>query len=160
MRIYVFRHGIAEVATAGMADADRALTPEGKKKLRKVLRAAKTAEVSPSVILTSPYRRAVETAAMAAEELGHEGELIHSDALIPGSSAEQVWDEIRIHRQAEEVLIAGHEPLLSRVIAYLLGVPSLQVDLKKGAIACVVVDRFTPQPRGVLCWLITPKLAS
>ena len=160
MLIYVLRHGIAEIAAAGMADADRALTPEGRKKLRGVLRATRGAKAAPAVILTSPYRRAVETAALAAEELGFEGESIHSRALIPGSSPEDVWDEIRIHKQAAELLLVGHEPLLSQVMAHLLGYPSLQVDLKKGAMACIETDRFGVQPRGVLRWLITSRLAS
>ena len=33
MEIYILRHGMAEEAQGGMKDADRALTPEGAKKL-------------------------------------------------------------------------------------------------------------------------------
>jgi phosphohistidine phosphatase len=160
MQIYVFRHGIAEVAAAGMADADRALTSEGNKKLRNVLHVARVANVCPTVILTSPYLRAVQTAELAAELLDYEGELIRTKALAPGSSPEDVWDEIRLHRQADELLLSGHEPLLSHSIAYLLGVPSLEVDLKKGAMACIDMMQFGAQPRGILRWLITAKLAS
>jgi phosphohistidine phosphatase len=159
MLIYVLRHGIAEPAGVNIPDADRKLTLQGEKKLRAVLRAAYGANVSPDVILTSPYRRAVETAEVAAKELGFEGELIETNALTPGSSPEEVWEDIRIHKQAEEVLISGHEPLLSQVIAYLLGVPALLVDLKKGAIACIEIDELGAKPRGALCWLLTAKLA-
>jgi hypothetical protein len=41
----------------------------------------------------------------------------------------------------------------------LLGSPNLQVDFKKGAIACVELERFTAEPHGVLRWMLTPKLA-
>jgi len=34
------------------------------------------------------------------------------------------------------------------------------VDFKKGALACVEVDRFGAEPHGVLKWFLTPKLAS
>ncbi len=159
MLIYVLRHGIAEEAAQGSSDEARALVPEGSRKVRSVLRVAKAAGVSPSVILTSPYKRAVQTAQLAAETLGFEGELIQTKALAPGSSPEEVWGEIRLQKQADELLLSGHEPLLSQTIAYLLAAPSLQVDLKKGALACVQIDRFGPQPRGVLLWLITPKLS-
>jgi phosphohistidine phosphatase len=159
MLIYVLRHGIAETAQAGMRDADRALTEEGFKKLKSILRAVRAAEVSPSVILTSPYRRAVQTAELAAQVLEFEGEVEQVKSLAPASEAEDVWEDIRLHRQADQVLLSGHEPLLGQVIGFLLGVPSLQVDLKKAGIACVQVDAFGPRPRGVLKWLLAPKLA-
>ena len=159
MQIYILRHGVAGEARAGASDRDRALTPEGKQKLAGLLKAVRRTKTAPVTILTSPYRRAVETAAIAAEVLGVEGEPIPITALVPSGSPQDVWDEIRLHRQADEILIAGHEPLLSELTAYLLGAPTLQVELKKGAMACVVLDHFGSQPHGVLRWLITPKLA-
>ena len=160
MLIHVLRHGIAEDASGTMKDADRALTADGRRKLLSVLRAAKAAEVAPAVILTSPYLRAVQTAEIAAEVLGYEGELIRTDALVPGSSPEDVWDELRLYRQSSEVLISGHEPLLSRTIAHLVGAPSLQIDFKKGAMASILMQQLGAQPSGVLRWLLTAKLAS
>ena len=62
MQIYLLRHGIAEDASPGQADADRALTPEGIKRLREILKRARTASVAPTVIVTSPYVRARQTA--------------------------------------------------------------------------------------------------
>ena len=159
MQIYILRHGIAEDRRPGSDDAGRSLTPQGKRKLDAILRAAKEADVCPGVILTSSYKRALETAVMAAGALGHEGEVIRSKALEPGGVPESVWDAIRLHKQTQELMITGHEPLLSGVIAYLLGTPSVQIDLKKGAMACVEVDHPGPRPRGILRWLITPKLA-
>ncbi len=41
MQIYILRHGIAEDAAAGQSDSERALTSEGKKKLRNVLGVAR-----------------------------------------------------------------------------------------------------------------------
>ena len=57
------------------------------------------------------------------------------------------------------VMIVGHEPLFSAVYAYLLGAASVQIDVKKGSLGRVDVNRFSGQPRGVLRWLIYPKLA-
>jgi phosphohistidine phosphatase SixA len=56
-------------------------------------------------------------------------------------------------------LLAGHEPLFSSLTAYLLGCSNLQVDFKKGAIACVEIDRFDPSPHGVLKWMLTSRLS-
>jgi phosphohistidine phosphatase len=160
MKIYILRHGIAEDAQGSQPDSERALTPEGKKKLRGVLRAAVASGVSPSLILTSPYRRAVQTAQLAAEVLNYKGELLQTKTLEPGSHPRVVWDEIRVHKDQPHILLSSHEPLLSSLTAYLLGCPGLQLDFKKGALACVEIDRFTAEPQGVLKWMLTAKLAA
>jgi phosphohistidine phosphatase len=159
MEIYILRHGLAQEAHGGMRDADRPLTPEGTKKLLPVLRRARAIDVQPPVILTSPYRRARETAQVAAEALRGEPKLVESRALTPESSPELVWDEIRNHKSDRQIMIVGHEPLLSSVYSYLLGAALLQIDVKKGSLGRIDVDRFTGQPRGILRWLIHPKLA-
>jgi phosphohistidine phosphatase len=160
MEIYILRHGIAEDGQAGQPDSERALTPDGRKKLRTILRLAASAGVAPSLILTSPYKRALQTAQIAAEILDYKGELLRTKSLEPIAAPKTVWDEIRVHKDEARILLAGHEPLFSRLTAYLLGSPNLQVDFKKGAIACIELERFPAEPHGVLRWLLTSKLAS
>ncbi len=160
MEIYILRHGIADERRAGRSDEKRALTEEGRRKLRPVLERARAAGVAPSLILTSPYVRAVETAEMAAEVLGHKRPVVHTTALVPGSSPETAWRDIRDRGDEESILLAGHEPMLSELAAYLLGVPELAIDLKKGALLRLDVDGTARQPHGTLQWLLTPKLAA
>jgi phosphohistidine phosphatase len=159
MEIYILRHGIAEDGGHGMRDADRALTAEGVEKLQPVLRRARAAGVDPGIILTSPYIRARQTAELALKALKGKGELVETRALTPESSPDAVWDEIRVHKSENQLMIVGHEPLLSAVYAHLLGEPSLQIDVKKGSIGRIDVERFTGNPRGALRWLLPPKLA-
>jgi phosphohistidine phosphatase len=159
MEIYLLRHAIAENPRQGQPDAERALIGEGREKLRRVLQRARTAGVKPAAILSSPYRRAMETAASAKEELGCEGEIERSDALVPNASPHDAWEEIRLHKSDDSVLLASHEPLMSSMAAFLLGVPALQVDFKKAALMRVDCDRFGPQPKGVLKWMLTPATA-
>ena len=159
MELYILRHGIAEDGAAGQADSERALTPDGKKKLRIVLRVAKAAKVSPTLILTSPYKRALQTAQLAGEILGYKGDLLRTNALIPSASPVDAWNEIRVHQEDTQVLLAGHEPLFSTLSAYLLGCRDLQIDFKKGALLRVDIDRFHGEPRGVLKWMLIPRLA-
>jgi len=142
-----------------MPDSARALTPEGKKKLREVLRTAHSARVAPDYILTSPFVRARETAEIAAEVLKFDGDLLTTQALVPNSRPEMVWEELRLHKDASQILLCGHEPLFSALTAYLLDAPSLRIDFKKGAVARVEIDGFGARPRGVLRWFLAPKLA-
>jgi phosphohistidine phosphatase len=160
MEIYLLRHGIAEDQQAGSRDADRALTAEGKKRLREVLQTAKNAGVQPELIVTSPFRRARETAQIAAEALGTKEPLIASESLTPMGDARDVWNEIRVHKDVPSLLLASHEPLTGLLAAYLLNSPNLAIDVKKGAIIRIDVDSFGAQPRGVLRWMLTPRLAA
>ena len=159
MQLYLQRHGIAEDGRPGQPDSARALTSEGKKKLRGIFKLAREAAVEPSLIVTSPYRRAIETAELAAEALEYKGELVHSDALIPASRPEMAWDEVRTHKDQQQVMLIGHDPLFTQLTGYLLDCPTLQVDVKKGAIIRIGVDRFAARPRGILKWMLVGKLA-
>jgi len=158
VRIYILRHGIAEESSRGGSDAARALTVEGKEKLRTVLELARGAGVRPSVILTSPLKRALQTAEIAAAILNVKRELVTTNALAPMSTPQRVWNEIRA-QHADRVLVAGHEPLLSQLVGFLLSCPALQLDLKKSALVSLDVATGESVPNGVLKWLLTPKLA-
>jgi len=158
MEIYLLRHAIAEDAAPGQADNARALTEEGREKLRRVLKRARQADVSPSLILSSPYRRALETAGIAAEALGYEGRLVHSAALVPDAAPRDVWEELRARRGESAILLASHEPLMSSAAAFLLGCPALQVDMKKAALVRIDCERLASEPRGVLKWMLTPAV--
>jgi phosphohistidine phosphatase len=95
MQVYLLRHGIAEEGRGDGADADRELTAEGRRKLRETLRVLANAEVKPSLILSSPLKRAIQTAEVARDILKTKNDILNTKALSPNSSVEQVWDESR-----------------------------------------------------------------
>jgi phosphohistidine phosphatase len=153
MELYLLRHGIAE---SGYPDSARALTEEGKEKLRKVL---KRCGAKPTLILSSPYRRALETAQIAAEVLEYSSEIERSESLTPDGAPDAVWDEIRARKDEAAILLASHEPLMSATVAYCLNSPSLYVDMKKAALVRIDLDHFGTRPAGVLKWMLTPSVA-
>jgi phosphohistidine phosphatase len=159
MDVYLLRHGVAEEGSAGVPDSERALTKEGIQKLREVMRLARNAGLDPELIISSPYRRAQETARIAAEELGYQQAIAESASLIPSAHPEAVWEEIRVHREASSLLLVSHEPLMSSTLAYLLGAPALRVDFKKGALARLALEGFSAKPRATLRWFLAPRLA-
>src|SRR5258708_4070556 len=134
MELYILRHGIAEEGKPGQRDSERALTDEGRKKLREVLRVAQRAGLNPDLMISSPYLRAVQTAEVAMDVLKYKGTLSQTPVLIPSSEPPAVWHEVRTHRDASSLMLVGHEPLLSQVVGYVLGAPSLLVDMKKAAL--------------------------
>lgn len=159
MRVYLLRHGIAENRRPGRSDAERKLTEEGRDKLRRVLSQAKEAVGVPALILTSPLVRAVETAEIAAEVLGYRGAIQETEALAPSSAPPAVWKELRSRAEITSILLVGHEPLLGETAGYLLGAPRVAIDFKKGALMRIELDDLAGMPRGVLEWLLTPRLS-
>ena len=159
MQLYLLRHGIAEDRASTGRDADRRLTDEGRDKLRRVLERAHSVGVRPSLILSSPLRRALETAEIAGRELSYEGKIIRTPALAPESSPQNIWDAVRDYRDESAVLLAGHEPLFSATVAYLLGSTREMVHFRKGALVSIDVQTLGAVPAGVLEWMLTAKLA-
>jgi len=159
VEIYLLRHGAAEDRAVTGRDGDRRLTEEGRDRLRRVLERGHEAGVQPSLILSSPLKRAVETAEIAARELGYEGRILRVDALTPESSPLAVWEEIRRHRDEPAILLAGHEPLFSATVAWMLGSTRSMIEFRKGALVRIDVERVGTEPAGVLQWMITRKTA-
>jgi len=159
VELYLLRHGIAEPGRPGLSDSDRALTSEGKKKLKEFLRAVAGMRVRPELILSSPLVRAKQTAAIAVEELNYRESVAITPALEPETAPAVAWEEVRLHKDVKELMLVGHEPLFSQLFAHLLGAPSLTVDFKKGALARIDLEAFGPRPKGVLRWLLPPRLA-
>jgi phosphohistidine phosphatase len=159
MELYLLRHAIAEENSPSGRDADRRLTEEGRDKLRRVLKRAASAGVEPSLILSSPYKRALETAEIAAAELRYKGEILRVGSLTPDSSPPSIWSDVRDHRDQPSILLAGHEPLFSATVAWLLGSQHSMVDFRKAALVRIDVHSFGPAPQGVLQWMLTPKVA-
>lgn len=159
MTVYLLRHGIAEDTPPGKRDADRELTAEGRRRLKDVLSRASKAGVRPKTILTSPYTRAMQTAKLAAKEL-EAPEPIETEALVPHGNPREVWSALSDYRGSGDVLLAGHEPLLSATVSHFLGAPALQVEMKKGALVAIEFASLRGEPKGVLNWMLTPGTCS
>jgi phosphohistidine phosphatase len=158
MELYLFRHGIAEDGKPGAPDSDRALTEEGKRKVADVVRTARRAGVEPSLIVSSPYKRAVETAQIAVEGFRYQRDVIQTPTLVPHGSPEKVWSELREYREEAAILLTGHEPLLSHLASYLLASPALRVEMKKAAMVRIDFGSLGISPHGTLRWMLYPRL--
>jgi len=157
MQIHLLRHGTAEDIQAGSSDFGRKLTAAGREEVRHAVKCAGPA-VAPTLILTSPFARAMETAEIAAAVVGYTGNIVCTEALVPTAHPDLVWQEIRSRPDESQILLAGHEPLLSQLTAYLLNCPTLQVDMRKATLVRIDIDRFAGKPCGVLKWVLPPDI--
>ena len=153
MELYFLRHGIAAETSPDGNDASRALTREGIEKMRDVARAMRKLNLRLDVVLSSPLVRAHETAQLVARELRLGVQL--ADELTPGCDLPQLFTLLGGHRVAERVLLVGHEPDFSGMIAALTG--GVRVQMKKGGLARVDTDRLEAGA-GTLIWLMPPRV--
>jgi len=161
MNLYILRHGIAvERGTPGVdKDADRSLTPKGERRLWRITEAMLALELSFDLILSSPYLRARQTAEIVAEAFKARKKLELLDSLTPYGDAKTLIQHLnRIQPAPESILLVGHEPYLSELIARLVsGSVSSSVTLKKGGLCKLTTASLKYGRCAALDWLLTPK---
>jgi phosphohistidine phosphatase len=161
MDLYVIRHATAQQLGQknDFTDEKRALTSEGRERMREVARGLRRLGVELDLILSSPFVRAAETAEIIATTLGLSKKDIElTGKLTPDASKDELFAEIKRHSGAESIALVGHQPDLCEIISKIVqGNTSLAVELKKGSVCCLNVIETVPTLRGSLMWLCAPK---
>lgn len=157
--LYVMRHGIAAEPAPGVSDADRALTAEGVEKTRRVAVGLQKLGVKPELIVSSPLRRAEETARLVGDVLAHRVTIEFCPPLAGGFSAEDIVKSLRPYRSVGELLLVGHQPDLGDLASYLLtGSAKLApLPFKKAGVAAITLGAIPPRSAGMLEWFLTPS---
>ena len=149
------RHGIAEDLRPGLSDADRDLTPEGRAEMARVGRGLLALDLRLDMILTSPLKRAVETADIVARSLKLQERVVINDQLAYDFSWRALQGMVERYPRAQRVLLVGHEPTLSATVSAMIGGGSLK--LKKGSLAVVKTESIAPGA-GELTMLVPPSV--
>jgi phosphohistidine phosphatase len=137
--VWILRHAAAEDGSPSGRDEDRELTPDGARRARDVGRALAALEPGITRIVTSPYRRARQTAEAVAAALGLEGALSESRALEPDRDPEDILHEVAGGAGEGDALLVGHQPHLGELLGLLVGGPGVEMPLKKAAVARVTL---------------------
>ena len=157
MRLYLLRHAPAVSRDAWDGpDELRPLSADGEALARAVAVRLHGLRLCIDVAVTSPHERASRTAVLVCEALGGTVPLIEDRRLTPAwFTPATLADMLLEHRQADAVLLVGHEPSMTEVLAYTVG--GGRFNLKKGGLARVDLDPEAPRS-GVLKLLATPGL--
>lgn len=158
MNLVLLRHGIAidRDAEACPADPERWLTDRGLDRTAAAVAGLGRVGLRPDVVLSSPWRRATETAELARRALAPELTTLTSEAFVPAGSPSAAAGVLAGLGSVEEVLCAGHAPQLDRLLAWLVGAPRPFTALKKAGAAWL--DVWSLRPGGAaLVWLLAPR---
>jgi phosphohistidine phosphatase len=155
LNLYILRHASAGTRRANpLIDVKRPLDKEGKQQCLLVGSYLNALKVHFDLVVSSPLKRALQTASLVGTETGYDGKIVASEALSPGTTVatfEKLLAEFVNH---ENVLIVGHNPNLPLFLGSLLSTNRMSIRLRKGAIARVDLTR---RP-GTLHWLVDPRI--
>jgi phosphohistidine phosphatase len=158
MIIYFLRHANAgEKRADSVKDEKRPLDKDGVVQCRYVGALLSALDVQVDQIITSPLKRAMQTASLVGNDIDFASKLQVSDSLRPSATFEQFRQLIHACAKHEAIMVVGHNPSLTEFVSQIVtnGGSKKSIELKKGGIARV---DYSPK-RSVLNWMVTPKLA-
>lgn len=158
MTIYFLRHASAGKNRANpKQDEKRPLDKEGIAQCREIGRALALCDTQVDAIVSSPLKRATQTAALVGNELGFEGSIKIEAALRPDANYEHFREMLQKYGKFESIMVVGHNPNESEFCSLLLteGDEPEVIDLKKCGVARV---EYNGKNYAELTWCITPRL--
>ena len=155
MHLYLLRHADAE--SHASSDRERVLTANGHEQARAVGEFCRRQSVRPELILTSPYRRTVQTAEHVTAALS-DGAAQAAAFLASGMEPEAALAELRAHQRLGGVMLVGHQPDLGMLAARLIGLASSEnLPVSKASLLCIEVRRLATAG-GSLEFLLPAKM--
>ena len=157
MIIYFLRHANAGQRVSNpKKDEKRALDEDGIAQCGTIGRALTALDVLVDVIVSSPLKRATQTASLVGNELGYEGKLQLDEALRPEATFADFQRLLDKNSKHEAIMVVGHNPNLSEFLGRCVSTSGCEaaIDLRKGAVARVEMRRRS----GTLDWCLTPKV--
>jgi phosphohistidine phosphatase len=159
MNLYLMRHANAGVARDNPElDAKRALIKEGKEQCMLMAQAMSALKVQVDVIVSSPLKRALQTAQFVATEMGIESRVEVNAALsLNGdyASFQKMLTEYA-EKGYEGVLAVGHNPNLFQFLGRMItGNGGAAIRMRKASVVRVDLTHRPP----ILRWLVDSRMA-
>lgn len=160
MELYLIRHADAvPLGENGVTiDEERPLTERGIQQAKLIGTAFASKGIEPAKLLTSPLRRARQTAegmVAAWPAAATVPEIVICEDLAPGFKPRKLARYLRALDQ-EVVALIGHEPDMSHWTAWLIGSKRTQLEFVKAGVAHVACPDRPAKGSGSLVFLLPP----
>ena len=144
--LYFLRHATAEVIRPNQLDIDRCLIEKGRLQARRVADFMQRHNLNVQQVFTSPYPRAVQTAAIVCKSAGFAAATEQSWLALE-TPVEQAITQLQLlwPTLAEHTLLVGHEPDFSKLISRLLGMAMPVINIRKASLSCISVSENLTQ---------------
>jgi phosphohistidine phosphatase len=157
MILYLMRHANAgTIRENPILDLKRGLVKEGKEQCMLMARVLSALKVQVDVVVSSPLKRALQTAQFVGTELGYDGKVEISPALALDASYTDFQKLLAKYADREGALMVGHNPNLFQFLGRLITANGgASIRMRKGSVARIDLDRHPP----LMQWLIDPRTA-
>lgn len=170
--VLILRHAKSDWGEPDRPDFDRPLAKRGLEDAPLMGEVLAHFDCVPDKILSSPARRAQQTAELVAKACGYRKTIQWEDAFYEGSSEDLLAILPRLPETVERILLIGHNPMLEETVA-LLSAPHASaaedgwsegwaIKIPTAGLVCLNFGIMTwseLQPgEGVLQWFVIPKL--
>ena len=113
MRLYLMQHALAY---SSAEDSERPLNPDGVKQAKQSASGIKRLGLDFDLIMTSPKRRAQQTAALVAEAVRYPySDIMTTEALLPDQTPDGLLELLQKESTESRILVVGHLPHLARL---------------------------------------------
>lgn len=155
MNIYLIRHAEAEQTTANKPHEERELTPRGIEILKASIDLWKNYLSSFDIILSSPLKRATQSADIIKEAFNIKRVVVEEVSLLNGGQTEDLLN-LAGSLTVNEVAMIGHQPDIGIHISIMIGTYELNCWIPPSTIAKISFEGKPGVGKGKLEFLIPP----
>jgi phosphohistidine phosphatase len=142
----------------GSDDWDRPISDIGRREMKENADGIKSFVPSIDTFVSSPLKRALQTADIVIESYGVSIDPVKTKTLAPEADASDFHNWFKESDMDGTVAIFGHRPSLPRIVSYLLsGREDAFVELKKGSAVLLEIDSSKLGSAAELQWAMTPE---
>lgn len=158
MELYLMQHGLS---LSKELDPEQPLSPVGRDQVQKAARAARLMGLNFDLMVTSPKKRAQQTAALLAEAVDYPtGGIRVTDAvkaMTPWASTLAYLEEMQQRFELQRVCIVGHMPSIGEIVsAIITSGCKAAVQIENAGICRLDILDFQ-RPAGSLIWYMGPQ---
>lgn len=140
MKLYLMQHALAYPSDENQ---ERPLNPTGINQAKAVAKGIKRLGLSFDLVVTSPERRAHQTAALVAEAVRYpHSDILTTEAALPGREPQELLDLLQKEPSDSRILLVGHLPHLGKLARLLLQGGDLLIE--NAGLSCLSFDKAPP----------------
>ncbi len=160
--IWIMRHAKSDWSHPDLADFDRPINKRGRFDAPLMGQWMGTLAHRPDLIVSSPARRARQTAELVAKALPFSEELQFWEDLYPGSAEITIAAIRELSEELKSILIIGHNPNMEALASTLTAGGALRLKVPTAAVIMLTADigswAALSDERAELQGMVTPKM--
>ncbi len=159
MKLIIMRSGECEILQSGGRDSGRDLIENGCEHIGSAAKFLSKLDISPEIILASPFRRTKHTAELLSSELPAHPPVENAPSIMPGAGVEELLRAVTNRAECNEdrwVAAVCHEPDISFILRSLLHMDNLNIPVESASLFGLELECSGGRSEGSLLFSFYP----